>query len=314
MNIHLYCLFILSFAAHASFAENSVHDYPIDKIAPHTYVIHGPLGNPSVENQSFMNNPGFVVTDTGVVLIDPGSSVQVGRMVLKQIKTITDKPITHVINTHIHGDHWLGNQAAVEAFPKVELMAHPNMIMEAHAGAAERWVSQMEQLTEGFTKGTRAVIPTVSLLETTKLEAGGITFRIHAPDKAHSDTDVMIEVVQDSVLFLGDNVLYKRIPRLDDATFKGNIVACDVAIGLGVKHFVPGHGPAGGVSIVKEFRLYLETLYNEVARLYEEGLTDYEMKPIVLRALIPYSAWSNFYDQLGRHVSLATQEVEQDSF
>ncbi|MCU7929544.1 MAG: MBL fold metallo-hydrolase [Candidatus Thiodiazotropha sp. (ex Codakia rugifera)] len=314
MNIHFLCLLIFLFATHASYAENSVRDYPVGKIAPHTYVIHGPLGNPSVENQSFMNNPGFVVTGSGVVLIDPGSSVQVGRMVIKQIKSITDKPITHVINTHIHGDHWLGNQAVVEAFPKVELMAHPNMILEAHAGAAEQWVTQMEQLTEGFTKGTRAVIPTVSLLETTRLEAGGITFRFHAPDKAHSDTDVMIEVVQDSVLFLGDNVLYKRIPRLDDATFKGNIAACDVAMGLGVKHFVPGHGPAGGVDIVKTFRLYLQSLYNEVAKLYEEELTDYEMKPLVLRALIPYSAWSNFYDQLGRHVSLAIQEVEQDSF
>ena len=46
-----------------------VRDYPIDKIAGHTYVIHGPLGYFSVANQGFMNNPAFVVTAEGVVVI-----------------------------------------------------------------------------------------------------------------------------------------------------------------------------------------------------------------------------------------------------
>ena len=123
MKMHLYCLPFFLLAVNASSAENIVRDYLVDQVAPHTYVIHGPLGYPSVENQSFMNNPGFVITDIGVVLIDPGSSVQAGRMVLKQIQTVTDKPITHVINTHIHGDHWLGNHAVAEVFPKAVLMA-----------------------------------------------------------------------------------------------------------------------------------------------------------------------------------------------
>lgn len=314
MKTQFHCLLFFLLTANVSLAENSVRDYPVEQIAQHTYVIHGPLGYPSVENQGFINNPGFVVTQNGVVLIDPGSSVQAGRMVLRQIKSITDKPVTHVINTHIHGDHWLGNLAAVEVFPKVVLIAHPNMIRQAHAGAAEEWVEQMEQATEGFTRGTRAVIPTLSTSDLSSLEAGGIVFRFHAPDKAHSNTDVMIEVVQDSVLFLGDSVLHKRIPRLDDATFMGNIAACDVAMNLAVKHYVPGHGPSGDVSIVREFRDYLEMLYNAVALLYEEGLTDYEMKPKVLKELIRFSAWTNFYDQLGRHVSLAILEVEENSF
>lgn len=314
MKTQFHCLLFFLLTANVSLAENSVRDYPVEQIAQHTYVIHGPLGYPSVENQGFINNPGFVVTQNGVVLIDPGSSVQAGRMVLRQIKSITDKPVTHVINTHIHGDHWLGNLAAVEVFPKVVLIAHPNMISQAHAGAAEEWVEQMEQATEGFTRGTRAVIPTLSTSDLSGLEAGGIVFRFHAPDKAHSNTDVMIEVVQDSVLFLGDNVLHKRIPRLDDATFMGNIAACDVAMNLAVKYYVPGHGPSGDVSIVSEFRDYLEMLYNAVALLNEEGLTDYEMKPKVLKELIRFSAWTNFYDQLGRHVSLAILEVEENGF
>ena len=69
--------------------NDQVRDYPVDRIAARTYVIHGPMGYFSVANQGFMNNPGFVVTGEGVVVIDPGSSVQAGRMVMKQIRNVT---------------------------------------------------------------------------------------------------------------------------------------------------------------------------------------------------------------------------------
>ena len=86
-------------------------DYPADEVAPGVYVIHGPVGYPTPENQGFMNNPSFLVTDAGVIVVDPGSSVQTGEMVLRQVRKVTDKPLLAVFNTHVHGDHWLGNQA-----------------------------------------------------------------------------------------------------------------------------------------------------------------------------------------------------------
>ncbi|MCB1874224.1 MAG: MBL fold metallo-hydrolase [Gammaproteobacteria bacterium] len=307
-------LLALLLTVDTGFAESTLRDYPVDRITANTYVIHGPLGYPSVENQGFMNNPGFVVTDSGVVLIDPGSSVQAGRMVLKQLGTITDKPITHVISSHVHGDHWLGNQAIAEAFPEAVFMAHPEMIKRAHAGAADEWINLMAQATEGFTAGTRAVIPAVSTSEIGRLETGGMTFRFHAPERAHSGTDVMIEVVEESVLFLGDNVTYKRIARMDDASFNGSIAACDTAIDLAVLHYIPGHGPTGDVGIVNEFRKYLATLYGEAERLYEEGLADFEMKPEIVQKLAPYADWVNFDDQVGRHISLAILEIEKNNF
>ena len=93
--------------------QDVVRPYPAQKVSPSVFVIHGPQGVPSVENQSFMNNPAWVITSEGVVVIDPGSSVQAGRMVMAQLKKTTKKPVTHVFNTHVHGDHWLGNQAVL---------------------------------------------------------------------------------------------------------------------------------------------------------------------------------------------------------
>ena len=80
-----------------------VRPCPAQQIGADTYVIHGSQGVPSVENQGFMNNPAWVVTNDGVVVIDPGSSVQAGRMVMAQLRKTTNRPVTHVFNTHVHG-------------------------------------------------------------------------------------------------------------------------------------------------------------------------------------------------------------------
>lgn len=291
-----------------------IPDYVAEKIAPHTYVIHGPKGVPSPENKGFMNNPVFVITETGVVVIDPGSSVYTGRMVLRQIRKLSNKRVTHVLNTHIHGDHWLGNQAFAEVYPHAQIMAHPDMIAQAKAGADQFWIGMMSDLTRGATDGTRAIIPTKAVDEAHEFKTGGLTFRILAPRQAHSGTDIMIHILEDSVLLAGDNVFHQRIGRMDDATFRGNINACDVASKSGAKVFVPGHGPTGDITVVKEFRNYMSTLYESVKELYDEGLTDYQMKPKVVARLKAYHKWDGFEHEVGKHISLALLEAEKAIF
>lgn len=308
---HLIVAFTLAtFASFSSQAGEQLRDYPATKIAAHTYVIHGPLGYPSVENQGFMNNPGFVITRGGVVVIDPGSSVQAGRMVLKQIRSVTKNPVTHVFNTHVHGDHWLGNQAILEAFPKVHLIGHPEMIKKLGEGEGEQWVNTMEKSTAGFTKGTRAVPPTVPAADKATFKIDGLTFRIHAPEKAHSHTDIMIEAVEDSVIFTGDNVLNQTLGRTVDGTFAGNIAACDKIAGVKAKHYVPGHGPTGDVSLVNNYRNYLATLYAEVKIQYDAGKADFEMKGNVVAKLDAYKNWRRFDLEVGPQISQAISEVE----
>lgn len=108
----------LAFSTAALAGPNDVvRPYAPQKVHANVYVIDGPQGVPSVENRSFMNNLAWIVTADGVVLIDPGSSVQVGRMVVAQLKKATKKPVTHVFNTYVLGDHWLGNQAVLETRP-----------------------------------------------------------------------------------------------------------------------------------------------------------------------------------------------------
>jgi glyoxylase-like metal-dependent hydrolase (beta-lactamase superfamily II) len=66
---------------------------PIEKVADNLYMIPGAGGN-----------SGVYVAANGVVLVDTKNPNN-GQLILDQIKTVTDKPVTHIINTHTHGDH-----------------------------------------------------------------------------------------------------------------------------------------------------------------------------------------------------------------
>lgn len=303
----------LAFCTPALAGPNDVvRPYPAQKVSAGTYVIHGPQGVPSVENQSFMNNPAWIITTDGVVVVDPGSSVQAGRMVMAQLRKTTKKPVTHVFNTHVHGDHWLGNQAVLEAWPKATIIAHPDMIKGAKAGADAFWLKLMSDLTRGYTDGTRAVIPTVEAADGQEFKIGGKTFRIHSSTDAHSKTDLMIEIVEDRILFTGDNVLNRQVMNLRDGSFKGVMKATEQALALNARLYVPGHGKTGDRRFVEEHKAWFDILMAEVRRMYDEGKSDFEMKPVLVEKLKTYSKWAEWDANLGQQISLAILEIEQE--
>ena len=306
-------VFLCCFAS-LSFASKPLMDYDAEQVAEHTYVIHGPLETPNPKNRGFMNNPAFIIADKGVIVIDPGSSYEAGSMVLRNIRKLTDKPVTHVFNTHVHGDHWLGNDAMSRSYPDAVIFADPRMIKKAKAGEGQNWIELMMRTTDGATRETRLSLPNRETQHSDELKIHNFNFRIHSVGIGHSNTDIMIEFVEDSVLFTGDNVAYKRVLRMDDGHFKDNIAACDHAIGLNLKHYVPGHGPAGDVSLVKAQKRYFEILYREVGKGFDEGLSDFEIKPQAVQALADYQHWAGFDLEVGKHVSLVLLEIEKSEF
>src|SRR5437016_7638730 len=83
----------------------------VDKLKDNLFVLKGGGGNTAV----FIGRDGVVVVDTK----NPGW----GQPILDQIKKLTNKPVTTIINTHTHGDHVSGN---VEFPATVEVITHAN--------------------------------------------------------------------------------------------------------------------------------------------------------------------------------------------
>ncbi|MBK1645854.1 hypothetical protein CKO25_14570 [Thiocapsa imhoffii] len=311
----LCCLMLASALPALADRGPDLPDYPADQVAPDLYVIHGPLDYPTPENQGFMNNPAFLVTETGVIVVDPGSSVQTGEMVLRQIRKVTDKPLLAVLNTHVHGDHWLGNQAMLAAAPQIPIYGHPEMLKLVAEGAGEEWVQRMLNATEGASEGTIAMGPTHALEGGETLSIGGLTFKTHHDPHVHSTSDLMFEIPELEVLFLGDNACNGRIVRMDDGSFSGSINALDaVQASVTASVLIPGHGQTGGWEIVDAYRAYLTGVYEGVAALYESGSSDFEMRPLIAEQLARFKDWPGFEEELGRHISLAYLEVEANLF
>jgi len=308
--------FTLLFGSHV-FADKAPplrKAYALDEVASNVYVIHGPIHQPNSENQGFMNNPAFIVTDEGVVVVDPGASVQTGEMLLSHIAKVTDKAVIAVFNSHIHGDHWLGNQAIAARYPKAKIYAHPLMAKMVAEGEGDNWVELMMKLTDGATAGTRVVAPTDLVNDGDVIKVAGLNFHVIHKGPAHTETDIMILVKELGVIFLGDNAGYGRILRLDHGSYRGNIETLNLALASGACVFVPGHGKSGGPIAASAYRDFLSTLYETVKAGYDDGKSDFEIRPEVVSKLAAWKDWVDFDSVLGPHISNAFLEAEAADF
>jgi len=193
------------------------------------------------------------------------------------------------------------------------IYAHPKM-MEKTKGEGANWIRLMNQLTDDGIKGTKAVAPGFGVENNETLALGGLHFRIYHTGVAHTDGDIMIEVVEDKVMFMGDNAVVERTARLDDGHFLGSIEACEVALKTSAQHFVPGHGKSNGRAVVTAYRDWLKALYGSVKKYYAKGMSDFDMKDKVVADLQPYRKWATFDSEIGKLISLAWLQVEQASF
>ncbi len=310
-SLYLFAVFCL--ALQPAHALEWPHIQPL-KIGPNTYVIeHGPHDEDPNISHGFHNNPGFVVTDSGVVVIDTGSSYEIGKMIRQKIATVTAKPVTHIFTTHIHGDHWLANQALVEAWPDARTIAHPELIALLTGGEDKFWLDTFARRLGDDFAGTRAVIPGTPA-ENRAYNIGGITFQVILFDQAHTSTDLMVYVVEEDVLFTGDIVNNEHFSFMGDGNFKGAYAATQQALAINPEHVVVGHGRSGGIELVQAFARIYQQLRSVVAKYYEQGLMDYEMKPGVIAELDEYKNWSGFDQQIGPYISQLITELENESF
>src|SRR4051812_45330333 len=205
-------------------------------------------------------NIGVSVGDDGVFVIDDQFAPLTAR-ILAAIKTISDKPVRFVINTHWHFDHTGGN----ENFGKtgVTIVAHDNVRKRLATK------TPIEFFKSAYGPTPAAGLPVLTFKDTVTFHLNGDeAMAIHAPN-AHTDGDSIIHFKNVNVVHMGDTYFNGLYPFIDTGTrgsVKGMIAAADRALQItdDTSRIIPGHGPLSNKAELREYRAMLVKIYANV--------------------------------------------------
>ena len=272
------------------------------------HVLLGPVQHANRLNQGYMINSTVIVGEKGVILVDSGGSAEVGRHIAAAVRRITDKPVTHVVNTHHHGDHHLGN-VAFEGASFISSEVCRKLLLET----AAEWLKIMEGAVGRPLPGTKAVPADVTYAEGSRTEISiqGVRVVFWVPRGSHTAGDLLVYLPDDKVLVAGDVLVNRIVPTLQDGFVKNWIRTLDELQALGGVHFVPGHGEVMTLDDVAALRGGLQRFYAGVRDGFRGGQSEEK-----IRNSLDLSMWDKLERPhvIGRNVNRAYLEVEADSF
>jgi glyoxylase-like metal-dependent hydrolase (beta-lactamase superfamily II) len=170
-----------------------------------------------------------LMRDDGVVLIDTKSAGW-GRPILDAITSVTDKPVTTIINTHFHADNVGGNVD----FPTVtQIIAH------------ERTKAHMQQM-DAFKGPNARFLPNKTVTDKMSLLDGIDRIDLYYFGAGHTDGDLIVVFPEKHVAHFGDLFPSKAAPFIDTAHGGSGVafpqtLAKAVAEIKGVNRVIPGH-------------------------------------------------------------------------
>lgn len=256
-------------------------DMNLEQVTEHVYYVSGKPGI-ATDNQGFISNAGFVVTNEGVVVFDTLGTPSLAAKLLQSIRKITDQPIRKVVVSHYHADHVYGLQVFEEL--GAEIIAPEGAQTYIHSEAASvRLDERRFSLEPWVNDDTYLVLPDVTVSKSYTFSLGGMDFIINYIGKAHSDGDLAMLVEPAKVLFSGDIIFESRIPFVGngDTAFWLDTLTKLETNGLNV--LIPGHGPASTqanstISLTRKYLAYLRQImgsavdeFRPFAEAYDEA-------------------------------------------
>ena len=214
----------------------------LKQVSEHVYYVQGEPGI-ATDNQGFVSNAGFVVTNAGVVVFDALGSPSLADLLLTKIRTVTDQPVVRVISSHYHADHIYGLQVFEDQGAEIWAPAGAEKYLTSEY-AAERLEERRFSLSPWVNEQTHLVTPDQYLSRQQMFELGGLKFTVTPVGAAHSDGDLTLYVEPDRVLFSGDIIFEGRVPFLGDANSKHWLEVLKRMESAQLGALVPGHGPA----------------------------------------------------------------------
>lgn len=300
---------LLAFLLAASGLVHAAMPAPkVVKLNERVYALLGPIGLPSKENSGYQVNSTLILGDKGALLVDTGATDAVGAMLAKTVAGITSKPVTHVINTHHHGDHYLGNTA----FKNAEFVSAKKAQELVDATGAE-WIAMVENMIGQKLPNTKAISAKTTFPENSRTERviDGVKMVFWVPQGSHTPGDLLVYLPDDKILIGGDVLVNHVVPQMRDAHVKTWVATLEQAKQFDYKTVVPGHGPLMTKADVGRMHAQMEKFYKGIEAGYKKGLTDSE-----IRKTLDLSGWQKLHgtDNIGSNVNRTYLEVEAANF
>jgi quinoprotein relay system zinc metallohydrolase 2 len=278
----------------------------VDEPSPGVFVRRGPDEEATARNLGGIANIGFVIGRDAVLVTDPGGSLADGAWLRAEIRARTDRPIRHVVISHVHPDHSFGAGAFTGDGP--DFVGHP-LLADELAVRGDFYRAGMAELVGAENVGP-VVMPTRTVgPQGATIDLGGrrLVLRAHPPAHTHSDLSMLDPDA--GLLFPADLLFVGRIPSLD-GSLMGWLAELDALEALGARSAVPGHGPAlvEPAAAIAPLRRYLTTLRDDVRGAIAEGRTLAEATGTA--GLSERGNWALFDDYNGRNVTQAYKELE----
>lgn len=230
--------------------RNQNQDATLEKVHDNLYVIRGGGGNTAA----------FVTAD-GVVLVDTKLAGW-GERIMQQVRSVTDKPVTTIINTHTHGDHVGSN----EYFrPTVQIVAHDNTR------------ANMERM-EAFQGEKAKFLPGRTYRDTLTLGSGGDRVDLYYFGPGHTNGDTIVVFPALRAAHTGDLFAGPATPIIDTRNGGSGIgypeTLKKAASGIsGVETVIPGHADVTTWDKFVEFGAFNAAFLAEVQRGVQAGKT-----------------------------------------
>ena len=227
----------------------------VTKVSGNIYMLEGEGGNIAAS-----------VGEDGIVIVDD-QYAPLAEKIQAALKSISDKPIRFVINTHYHLDHTDANEFFQKQAP---IIAHDNVRkrLEQSGTAGNRGSIAFETKAQ-----TRGALPILTFDHDVTLHLNGEDIHIMHLQSGHTDGDSVIFFPKSNVVHMGDDFLRIGFPFIDLAgggSVRGLIAALEGLIPQ-LPHdvkVIPGHGP---ISNLDDVRTYVKML-KETLAVVEQGV------------------------------------------
>ena len=230
--------------------QGAVDGAQIEQVKGNLYVIKG--STPVNRDLFSGGNVGVFVMDRGVAVVDtklPGW----GQVLLDRIRSVTDKPVVTIINTHTHGDH-VGSNGF---FPDtVNIVAHANT------------KANMEGMP-AFQGANAKYLPKQTFTDRLTLGSGADQVDLYHFGAGHTNGDTFIVYPALGVLQTGDMFPWRDAPFLDVNNGGSGVALPDslseaISTIQGVDTVVPGHIPVTTWESFQEFQRFTADLLSAV--------------------------------------------------